>query len=153
MHAVVTESLEEYLAGELEPAARRAVDSHLGACRVCRQEVAGMRDVSLLFGSLQSGEKLAPGPGFYAGVMRHVDARKPVPLFAGLFNLNLAFGRRLAFTSLMTLAVLGSYLVAREAHYPEGPSPEAVMAQESSPAFDTASAHDQMLVTLAAYER
>jgi anti-sigma factor RsiW len=152
MHGVVIQDLEEYLAGTLGPAARRAVDSHLGACQVCRQEVAGMRDVSLLFGSLQAGQDLALGPGFYAGVMRRVDARKPVPPFAGLFNLNLAFGRRLVLTSLMTLAVLGSYLLARELRYPEGPSPEAVMAQESSPALETASAQDQMLVTLAAYE-
>ena len=153
MHAVVTASLEEYLAGALEPAAQRAVNAHLGDCQVCREEVAGMQDVSLLFGSLQSEVDLAPAPGFYAGVMRRVEARKPVPLFAGLFNLDLAFGRRLVFASLMTFAVLGSYLVAREIRYPEGPSPEAVVAQESSPAFDNSPAQDQMLVTLAAYER
>jgi anti-sigma factor RsiW len=146
------QDLEEYLAGTLEPAGQRAVDAHLGVCQACRQEVAGMRDASLLFASLQFETDLAPGPGFYAGVMRQVEARKPVPPFAGLFNLNLAFGRRLVFTSLMTLAVLGSYLIARELRYPEGPSAEAVMAQESSAAADTASAQDRMLVTLAAYE-
>jgi len=146
------QELEEYLAGTLEPAAQRAVDAHLGVCRACRQEVAGMRDMSLLFASLRAEADVAAGPGFYAGVMRQVEERKGVPLFAGLFNLNMAFGRRLVFTSLMTLAVLGSYLVARELRYPEGPSAEAVMAQESSAAVDAAPAQDQMLVTLAAYE-
>jgi hypothetical protein len=52
----------------------------------------------------------------------------------------------------MTLAVLGSYLVTRETGYAGGPSPEAVMAQQNSPAFDSASAPDNMLVTLTAYE-
>jgi hypothetical protein len=67
-------------------------------------------------------------------VVEQVGERKAVPSFAGLFALNLAFGRRLAFASLLTL------------------SPEAVMAQEDSPAFDSASAQDNMLVTLTAYE-
>jgi hypothetical protein len=53
---------------------------------------------------------------------------------------------------LLTLAILGSYLVSRETRYPSGLSPEAVMAQEGSPAFDSAPAQDNMLVTLTAYE-
>ena len=66
--------------------------------------------------------------------------------------MNLAFGRRLVFASLLTLAVLGGYLVSRETQYTAGPSPEAILAQQNSPAFDTASAEDNMLVTLTAYE-
>jgi len=34
-----------------------------------------------------------------------------------------------------------------------GPSPEAIMAQQESPAFDSAAAQDSMLVTLTAYEQ
>jgi hypothetical protein len=85
--------------------------------------------------------------------MRRVDERRSVPVFAGWFALDLALGRRLVFASLVTLAVLGTYLVSHEAGYSSGPSAEAVMAQENSPAFDSASAQDQMLVTLTAYER
>jgi hypothetical protein len=84
--------------------------------------------------------------------MGQVGERKTVPSFAGMFALDLAFGRRLVFASLLTLAVLGSYLVSRESGYPSDLSPEAVMAQEGSPAFDSASAQDNMLVTLTAYE-
>ena len=120
---------------------------------MCREQIRSMVDVSQLFVSLRSEEVFEPAPGFYAGVMRQVGARAAVPSFAGLFALDFAFGRRLAFASLLTLAVLGSYLISREAEYPGGPSPEAVMAQQNSPAFDTASAQENMLVTLTAYEQ
>ena len=92
-------------------------------------------------------------PGFSAGVMQHVSGLKPAPTFAGLFALDFAFGRRLVFASLMMLAILGGFLATREAQYPVGPSPDAIMAQQESPAFDSAAAQDNMLVTLTAYEQ
>jgi anti-sigma factor RsiW len=154
MHAVIVDCLEEYLAGALEPADRRVVEEHLAGCRTCRDEIAGVREVSQLLGCLRSEEEIeAPAPGFYAGIVQRVDQRRSVPVFAGWFALDLALGRRLVFASLMTLAVLGTYLVSREASYAGGPSAEAVMAQEYSPMFDSAPAQDQMLVTLTAYER
>jgi anti-sigma factor RsiW len=152
MHAVVMESLEAYLSGALEPADRRDIEAHLSNCEMCRKELRGMREVSQWLVSLRSEEVLAPTPGFCARVIEQVGERKAVPSFASLFALDLAFGRRLAFASLLTLAILGSYLVSRETGYPTGPSPEAVMAQQDSPAFDSASAPDNMLVTLTAYE-
>jgi anti-sigma factor RsiW len=152
MHAVIVDCLEEYLAGALGPADRRVVEAHLSACRRCRDQVAGLREVSQLLGCLRSGEVADPAPGFYAGILRRVDERRAVPVFAGWFAMDLAFGRRLVFASLMMLAVLGTYLVSREMAAPGGPSAEAVMAQEYSPAFDSAPAPDQMLVTLTAYE-
>ena len=39
MHAVVMESLEEYLSGTLTPAALAEIEAHLSACETCRQEV------------------------------------------------------------------------------------------------------------------
>src|ERR1051326_2729760 len=90
--------------------------------------------------------------GFYAKVMQRVEERRPAPSFAALMAGNLVFGRRLAFTCLVTLALLGSYLVTRETHYAPAPSPEAVMAQQDSPSFGSAPGHDAMLVTLTTYE-
>ena len=119
---------------------------------MCREELAGLREVSQLLAGLQTGEALEPAPGFYARVMGQVGGRKAAPSFAGFFAMNFAFGRRLAFASLMTLAILGSYLVSNEAEYSTGLSPEAVMAQQDSPAFDSARAQDNMLVTLTTYE-
>ncbi len=153
MHAVVVESLEEYLSGALEPATQREIEAHLGTCPLCREEIRNMQDVSQLFVSLRSEEACDPSPGFYAGLMREVGERKSAPSFASLFALDFAFGRRIVFASLLTLAVLGSYLVTRESGYPGGPSPDVVMAQQNSPSFDSAPARDNMLVTLTAYER
>jgi len=84
--------------------------------------------------------------------MEQVSQRKTVPAFANLFALDLAFGRRLVFASLLTLAVLGGYLVSHEKDHPVGPSPEAILAQQNAPAFETARAEDNMLATLTDYE-
>lgn len=154
MHAVIVDCLEEYLAGALNPADERAVEAHLVSCRKCRDEIAELREVTQLLGCLRPDEEAErPSPGFYSGIMRQVDERRSVPVFACWFALDLALGRRLVFASLLTLAVLGTYLVSRETGYSGGPSAEAVMAQESSAAFESAPAPDQMLVTLTAYER
>jgi anti-sigma factor RsiW len=154
MHAVVMESLEEYLTGTLEPATVRDIEAHLSTCGKCREEIHGMREVSQLFASLRPVESEPWGiaPGFYTKVMTQVSQRRTVPGFASLFALDLAFGRRLVFASLLTLAVLGGYLVSHEKDYPSGPSPEAILAQQNGPAFETARAEDNMLVTLTGYE-
>jgi anti-sigma factor RsiW len=152
MHAVVLGRLEEYMSGALEPAAQRDFEAHLNSCERCREEILGMQEISQVFSSLRTEEMLDPSPGFYSKVIGQVGERKAVPSFARLFALDLAFGRRLVFASLLTLAVLGGYLVSRETGYRVGPSPETVMAQENSAAFDSAPAEDNMLVTLTAYE-
>ena len=152
MHAVVMDSLEDYLSGTLNPADERAIEAHLNACSMCREEVRGMRDLSQFFGSLRSEEAVEPSGSFFARVIAQVEEQKAAPAFAGAFALDFGFARRLIFASLLTLAVVGSYLAAREAQA-YGPSPEAVMAQENSPNLDSASAQDNMLVTLTAYER
>jgi anti-sigma factor RsiW len=152
MHAVVLDRLEEYLAGMLEPAAQNQIELHLSSCESCRTEVAGMQEISRWMSTLKADDAPAPAPGFYARVMAQVGDRRPVPTFSSLFALDLAFGRRLAFACLLTLAVLGSYLVTRETGEPSAISPDAVMAQQDAPAFDSASAHDSMLATLTSYE-
>jgi anti-sigma factor RsiW len=155
MHAVVMDSLEEYLSGLLEPAELRVVEAHLGTCQLCRDEIHGMQQVSQLFGSLRLEEAVSPSPQFYARVVEQVqrERRQATPSFATLFALDFAFGRRLVFASLLTLAAAGSFLVSREAGGPTGGnSPGAVMAQQNSPGFDSDHAPDNMLVTLTAYE-
>jgi anti-sigma factor RsiW len=152
MHAVVMESLEEYLSGTLKPEVLRDIEAHLNSCERCRLEVAGMQEVSQWFSVLKAKEELAPAPGFYARVMRQVGHRQAVPSFAGFFALDFAFGRRLVFASLLTLGVLGSYLVSHESEYPTGLAPDTVMAQQDSPAYDNARAQENMLATMTAYE-
>src|SRR6185369_9327843 len=151
MHGVVLESLEEYLTGALAPAAQRDIEAHLSTCKACREEIQGMQDVSQMFGALRSEEVFEPSPNFYAGIRRHVAADQ-APVSRGLFGFDFAFGRRLVFAALLTLAVLGSYLVTTEMEFRAGMSPEALMAEQDSPSFEAAPARDNMLVTLTAYE-
>ena len=156
MHVVVMETLEEYLSGTLEPAKRRTIEAHLTTCVSCREELHSMEEVSVMFGTLKAEEVFEPSPSFFAGVMSQVGrGRKAAPSFASFFALDLAFGRRLAFASLMTLALLGGYLVSRESDFLQGGgvSPEALLAQQDSPAFVSGAAQDNMLVTLTAYDR
>lgn len=153
MHAVVMDSLEEYLSGALEPAAQRPIEAHLNSCGTCREELQTMREVSQLFGSLRSEETWDTSPAFFARVMERVDEQNAVPESSGFFWLDFAFGRRLVFASLLMLAIAGSYLVSRESSSPSDlRSPSAIMAQQNSPAFDSANAQDNMLVTLTTYE-
>jgi anti-sigma factor RsiW len=151
MHAVVMESLEEYLAGALEPVGQREIEAHLSGCALCRSEVEEMREFSQLFGSLRAGEVPEPASGFFVRVLEQIGAEKGAPSFAGMFAFDFAFGRRLVFASLVMLAVLGGFLVARESGYPAGPGPEAVMAQENTLDLEAAPSPDNMLVTLASY--
>jgi anti-sigma factor RsiW len=153
MHAVVMDSLEEYLGGVLEPASQHEIEGHLSSCKMCREEIHSMREVSQLFGSLRSEEVLDPSPGFYAGVRQQVGERRKAFSLAGLLAMDFDFGRRLVFASLLMLAILGSYLVSSEIGYQPGPSPEAIMAEQDSPNFEAAPARDNMLVTLTSYEQ
>ena len=148
MHAVVMESLEEFLAGTLEPAERKPVEAHLAGCAPCREEVAAFQEVSSFFSSLRPEETVEPTPGFYARVAQSIETQKRQPF--GAF-LDLAFARRMAFASLLTLTVIAGYLVSRD-HSSSGYNPGSVMAQQNLPSFDSSSP-DNMLVTLTSYER
>jgi anti-sigma factor RsiW len=155
MHPVMVENLEEYLSGNLLPATLRELEAHLSICPECREQVRGMQEVSSLLADLRSAEEWQPAPGFAARIMEQVNAQRRPSLW-GLFSLDPGFGRRVVFASLLTLAVLGSYLVSRETQYTPGPSsPEAVMALDQGTTQDaTPQANDRemMLVTLTSYE-
>ena len=146
MHQVIVESLEEYIGGALGPAAQRDFEAHLEICAECRREVNSMLEMSDLFDSLRTPEELAAAPGFYARVVAEVS-KGQASSFWSLFSLDAAFGRRVVFASLLTMAVLGSFLISRETGYSTGPvSPETVLAEHDSTNRDT------MLVTLTTYE-
>jgi anti-sigma factor RsiW len=146
------ESLEEYLSGVLEPAARRRIEAHLNECASCRAGMDGMAGVSSLFGALRN-QACEAAPGFYARVVERIEATSAAPSLAGLFAFDLVFARRLAFSCMLTLAVLGSVLVSRELAYRGSFTPDAVLAQDSAAASGSALAQDNMLLALTAYER
>jgi len=152
MHSVVMENLEEFLAGTLEPAERQTLEKHLSECVHCREEVHGMQSLSLLFHSFRTEEAVETAPGFYARVMQRAEQSKPAPSFSSLFALDALFGRKLVYSCLLTLGILVGYLVSSEQSYMAGPTPEAIMAAETHPAFESAPAPESMLVTLTNYE-
>jgi anti-sigma factor RsiW len=146
MHAVIIDDLERYLSGHLPPSALGRFQAHLGACGECRRQVDEIRESADLLRSLKPAGPVEPPPSFVAQVMQTV-ALRPARSFWSDFG-DFAFGRRVVFASLLTLAVLGTVLVSREQAYAPNPTtPEAVMADAGgSPNAD------QMLVTLANYE-
>jgi len=146
MHAVIIDHLEEYLSGSLPPSAVHRFDAHLETCAKCRRELEQMQEATGLLASLKPAGDVDPPGSFVAQVMQSV-AGDPAPSFWSPFR-DFAFGRRVVFASLLTMAVLGTVLVSREEAYaPAPPTPEAVMADGAG-----APNSDQMLVTLANYE-
>lgn len=146
MHAVIIDDLEEYLSGQLPPSAVGRFQAHLATCGECRREIDEMRESAGLLAALKPVGTLEPPPGFIAQLMQTVSG-SPVPSFWAVFG-DFAFGRRVVFAALLTLAVLGTVLVSREQAYAPNPTtPEAVMADTGA-----SSNAGQMLVTLANYE-
>jgi anti-sigma factor RsiW len=138
MHAVIIDDLERYLSGHLPPSAAGRFQTHLATCGECRREVDEVQESTRLLASLKPEGAVDPPPSF---------VERPAPSFRSSFG-DFAFGRRVVFASLLTLAVLGTVLVSREHAYAPNPTtPDAVMADAAgSPNAG------QMLVTLANYE-
>jgi predicted anti-sigma-YlaC factor YlaD len=152
MHQTIQDGLEEYLAGTASEADRLLIEAHLTKCAECRVEVEGMMETSSLFDSLRSPEPPIPAPGFYARVTEVIEQQQASSFWASW--LEPAFGRRLAFGSLMALAMLGTMLVSGESNdYTVGPSPEMILAVEQDTPFAAPVDHDQMLFTLASHRQ
>ena len=150
MHAVIIDDLEEYLAGNLPPAVARRFQAHVESCAECRQQVRSMEEVTKLVASLKPAEVVEPSPSFVARVMQNTAAQPAARALGPFWSFfgDFAFGRRVVFASLLTLATLGTVLVSREEAYAPAPTtPEAVMADDGG-----SPTPDRMLVELASYE-
>jgi anti-sigma factor RsiW len=147
MHDVIQNGLEEYLDGKI----RREFQAHLDQCSGCRAEVREFQEVSLLIHALREPEPVQPPPGFFLRVADNIEMRKKASLWS-LFSLSAAFGRRVAFASLVILALVGSFLVSQERNYDSGSTqgPEAIIA---SHAPQGESDRDHMMLALASYEQ
>jgi hypothetical protein len=151
MHDVIQNGLEEYLGGQV----RRDFQAHLAVCAECRVEVRQFENLSSLLQGLKEADPVQPEPGFYYRVSQNIEAQRE-PSIWSVFSLDAVFGRRVAFTSLMTLALVGSFLISRETGYQTpGPSgPEAVMASHDvSVPHESSADRDRMLLTLASYDQ
>ncbi len=152
MHDVIENGLEEYLGGQV----RRDFQAHLAQCEECRLEVRQFEEVSGLFSALREPEAITPDPGFYFRVTQTIEAQQS-PSFWSIFSLDAVFGRRVAFASLMTLALVGSFLVTSESGTDPSlanNSPEAVMASHDvSTPHESSVDRDRMLAALGTYQQ
>ncbi len=151
MHDIIQDGLEEYLDGQV----RRDFQAHLDACSGCREEVLAFQECSGILTSLKIAEPVQPLPGFFLRVSERIEAERK-PSFWSMFSLDAVFGRRVAFASVMTLAVVGAFLVTQETNQttPVPQTTDAIMASHDflTP-HDSASERDQMIVQLASYQR
>jgi hypothetical protein len=150
MHEVIENGLEEYLGGQV----RRDFQAHLSECEECRVEVRQFEELSGMFRALREPEPIQPDPGFYFRVTQTIEAQQE-PSFWSIFSLDAVFGRRVAFASLMTLAIVGSFLISSESgsETPGIGGAEAVMASHDvSIPHESSVDRDRMLVTLSSYQ-
>lgn len=152
MHRIIEDGLEDYLTGQVS----RDFSLHLEKCTECRTELNEFGMVSTLFREVfEVPETLpAPAPGFYARVSETIDVRKAASPWA-FFSIDAVFGRRVAFASLLALALVGGFLVSMESDALVEPQrgPEAVIAQHDPVPHDATVDRDRMMVTVASFEQ
>jgi anti-sigma factor RsiW len=151
MHDVIENGLEEYLGGQV----RRDFQAHLAECEECRVEVRQFEELSGMLRALREPEPVQPDPGFYFRVTQAIESQQQ-PTVWSIFSLDAVFGRRVAFASLMTLAIVGSFLVSSESGFenPNANGPEAAMASHDvSIPHESSVDRDRMLVALANYRQ
>jgi hypothetical protein len=150
MHDEIRNELEGYLSGH----ASRSFIRHLEECPPCAREVEEIEGISESLRVFRTEVPVfTPDPGFYARVAQRIDAEERSPLW-GLFVPDLQFFHKVAFASLMLLAVLGSYLVSRQYDYAATLEAEQATLTEhnaQSP-HDSPADRQHMLVTLAKYD-
>ena len=155
MHRPTKELLEEFLRTEGDGEDAAVLRAHLAGCDECRRAVTDMEDQARMLRLLRAPEEVQPGAGFYAGVMERIESRRRASsLYAFL---DPGFARRLIYSSLAAVFVLGALLVYWESQPAwDDPSLVTLIASEtpademvgSNPARD----RQTMLLTLASYQ-
>ena len=116
MDDVMKENLEDHLSGMLAGERKREFDDYLAKHPKAAHELAEIEESSALFSALELDEEeemqAHPAPGFYGRVMREVEEERSEPFWMVFLEPFLI--RRLAFASLMWLALLGSYIVVAQ---------------------------------------
>jgi anti-sigma factor RsiW len=111
MDSFLRDILEDYLSGNLSRARKAQLEAHLARHPDAAEQLEEFRRTSLLLAELRAPEE-PPGPeaGFYARVLDCIEQQRDEPFW--MFFLQPLFVRRLAFASLMWLALVGSYVVS-----------------------------------------
>jgi anti-sigma factor RsiW len=111
MDSFLRDILEDYLSGNLSRAQQAQLEAHLARRPEAAGQLAEFRRSSRLLAELRAPED-APGPeaGFYARVLQCIEQQRVEPFW--MFFLQPLFMRRLAFGSLMWLALVGAYVLS-----------------------------------------
>ena len=111
MREFVRDQLEDYLSGALHSQEQAKLEAFLKENPSEVKELALFEESAELLKDLRlpEDEILEPNPAFCARVLRQIESEREIPFWAVF--LQPAFGRRLAFGSLMWLALLGGYIV------------------------------------------
>lgn len=111
MDSFLRDILEDYLSGNLSRARKAQLEAHLARHAEAAEQLEEFRRTSLLLAELRTPED-TPGPeaGFYTRVLECIEQQRDEPFW--MFFLQPLFVRRLAFASLMWLALVGSYVVS-----------------------------------------
>lgn len=152
MDDVIKFGVEDYLNGRPSPEFRKALERD----PALRSTVEQMQSVSRLLGSMrQEDSAYAVPPGFYARLAGRIETAQAARSAWNPFSFRSAFGRRVALASLLTVGVVGGYLVVRDdSAQPFVSSPEAILASHDvSATHDPAEDRPSMMVTLAAYRQ
>jgi anti-sigma factor RsiW len=112
MDAFLRDILEDYLSGNLSRTRKADLEAHLARHPEAAEQLELFRRTSSWLVELRApeGEPQSPEPGFYARVLQCIDREQVEPFWA--FFLQPMFVRRLAFGSLVWLALVGSYVVS-----------------------------------------
>jgi anti-sigma factor RsiW len=112
MDAFLRDILEDYLSGNLSRTRKADLEAHLARHPEAAEQLELFRRTSSWLVELRApeGEPQSPEPGFYARVLQRIDREQVEPFWA--FFLQPMFVRRLAFGSLVWLALVGSYVVS-----------------------------------------
>ncbi len=150
MDDLIKFGVEDYLGGRPSPEFQKALDQD----PALRSTLEQMQSVSRLLSSMrQDDREFSVPPGFYARLAGRIETAQAARSAWNPFSFRSAFGRRVALASLLTLGVVGSYLVVRDdSMQPSVSSPEAILASHDvSAAHDPVEDRPNMMVTLAGY--
>jgi len=110
MDSFLRDILEDYLSGNLSRARKAQLEAHLARHSEAAERLEEFRRTSLLLAELRAPKDAEPEAGFYARVLQCIEQQRDEPFW--MFFLQPVFVRRLAFGSLMWLALVGSYVVS-----------------------------------------
>jgi hypothetical protein len=151
MDDLIKIGVEDYLNGRPSPEFQKALEQD----PALRSRVEQMQSVSRLLSSLRDENAVDVPPGFYARLTGRIEEAQAARSAWNPFSFQSAFGRRVALASLLTVSIVGGYLVARDdSSLPANSSPEAILASHDvSNSHDPVDDRPTMMVTLAAYQQ